>query len=101
MLWATESGRLLGQRKVKDKRNEITLVPELLRALELAGGIVTADALPCQKNIAKEIKAGRRRLLASAPRQSGPGLPRNQNLSGHSDPARGKRTNRLLANPLW
>ena len=54
--WATESGLLLGQRKVRDKSNEITAVPELLRALELAGCIVTADALHCQKNIAKEIK---------------------------------------------
>jgi len=53
--WATESGLLLGQRKVKDKSNEITILPELLRALELAGCIVTADALHCQKNIAKEI----------------------------------------------
>ena len=53
--WATESGLLLGQRKVRDKSNEITLVPELLRALELAGCIITADALHCQKNIAKEI----------------------------------------------
>lgn len=54
--WATESGLLLGQRKVRNKSNEITAVPELLRALELAGCIVTADALHCQKNIAKEIK---------------------------------------------
>lgn len=53
--WATESGLLLGQRKVRDKSNEITAVPELLRSLELAGCIVTADALHCQKNIAKEI----------------------------------------------
>lgn len=53
--WATESGLLLGQRKVRDKSNEITAVPELLRVLELAGCIVTADALHCQKNIAKEI----------------------------------------------
>jgi predicted transposase YbfD/YdcC len=53
--WATESGLLLGQRKVKNKSNEITAVPELLRALELAGCIVTADALHCQKHIAKEI----------------------------------------------
>jgi predicted transposase YbfD/YdcC len=53
--WATESGLLLGQRKVRDKSNEITVVPELLRSLELAGCIVTADALHCQKNIAKEI----------------------------------------------
>lgn len=55
--WATESGLLLGQRKVKNKSNEITVVPELLRALELAGCIVTADALHCQKDIAKEIVA--------------------------------------------
>jgi predicted transposase YbfD/YdcC len=54
--WATESGLLLGQRKVKNKSNEITAVPELLRALELAGCIVTADALHCQKSIAKEIQ---------------------------------------------
>jgi len=53
--WATESGLLLGQRKVRDKSNEITVLPELLRALELAGCIVTADALHCQKDIAKEI----------------------------------------------
>jgi predicted transposase YbfD/YdcC len=53
--WATESGLLLGQRKVRDKSNEITAVPELLRALELAGCIVTADAMHCQKNVAKEI----------------------------------------------
>lgn len=53
--WATESGLLLGQRKVKAKSNEITIVPELLQALELAGCIVTADALHCQKHIAKEI----------------------------------------------
>jgi len=54
--WATESGLLLGQRKVKDQRHEITIVPALLRALELAGSIVTADALHCQKNIAKAIR---------------------------------------------
>jgi len=53
--WATESGLLLGQRKVRNKSNEITVVPELLQALELAGCIVTADAMHCQKNIAKEI----------------------------------------------
>jgi predicted transposase YbfD/YdcC len=53
--WATESGLLLGQRKVRDKSNEITVVPELLQALALAGCIVTADAMHCQKNIAKEI----------------------------------------------
>ena len=62
--WATESGLLLGQRKVRDKSNEITAVPELLRALELAGCIVTADALHCQKNIAKEIQEADDDVLA-------------------------------------
>jgi predicted transposase YbfD/YdcC len=55
--WATESGLLLGQRKTRTKSNEITVVPELLRALELAGCIITADAMHCQKNIAQEIMA--------------------------------------------
>jgi len=46
---------VLGQLKVADKSNEITAVPQLLRALELAGCIVTVDAMGCQKQIAKEI----------------------------------------------
>lgn len=53
--WARENGLVLGQLKVSDKSNEITAVPELLRALELAGCIVTVDAMGCQKKIAKEI----------------------------------------------
>ena len=54
--WARENGLVLGQLQVRDKSNEITAVPELLRVLELAGCIVTLDAMGCQKNIAKEIK---------------------------------------------
>ena len=54
--WASTNRLVIGQIKVDDKSNEITAVPELLRALELAGCIVTVDALNCQKNIAKEIK---------------------------------------------
>lgn len=54
--WATENGLALGQVQVADKSNEITAVPALLRALELSGCIVTADALHCQKHTAKEIK---------------------------------------------
>lgn len=53
--WASAHRLVLGQLKTDDKSNEITAVPELLRVLELAGCIVTADALNCQKNIAKEI----------------------------------------------
>lgn len=54
--WASANRLVLGQIKVDDKSNEITAVPELLRALELAGCIITVDALNGQKHIAKEIQ---------------------------------------------
>lgn len=53
--WTVGSRPVLSQRKVEDKSNEITAVPELLRSLELAGCIVTLDAMGCQKQIAREI----------------------------------------------
>ena len=54
--WAASNSLVLGQIEVPGKTNEITAVPKLLRALELAGCIVTLDAMGCQKAIAKEIK---------------------------------------------
>ncbi len=45
----------LGQTKVEEKSNEIIAIPKLLRMLELAGCIVTIDAMGCQKEIAREI----------------------------------------------
>ena len=49
------AGLVLGQLKVADHSNEITALPALLRALELAGCVVTVDAMGCQKEVAKEI----------------------------------------------
>jgi predicted transposase YbfD/YdcC len=54
-VWATQNRLILGQWKVDEKSNEITALPALLRALELSGCIVTAAALHCQKETAKEI----------------------------------------------
>ena len=54
-VWAATNRLVLAQLAVADKSNEITVVPQLLRALELTGYIVTVDAMNCQKNIAKEI----------------------------------------------
>jgi predicted transposase YbfD/YdcC len=54
-VWASANRLVLGQWKVADHSNEITAIPALLRALELAGCTVTVDALNCQKNVAKEI----------------------------------------------
>jgi predicted transposase YbfD/YdcC len=55
--WATNARLVLGQRKVDDKSNEITAIPELLSMLELSGCIVTIDAMGCQKEIAKTIRS--------------------------------------------
>jgi len=54
-VWASANRLILGQWKVADHSNEITALPALLRALELAGCTVTVDALNCQKTVAKEI----------------------------------------------
>lgn len=54
-VWATQNRLVLGQLKVADHSNEITALPPLLRALELAGCIVTVDAMGCQKQVAREI----------------------------------------------
>jgi len=49
--WATAQRLVLGQRKIEDKSNELTAIPELLRVLALEGCIVTVDALGCQTEI--------------------------------------------------
>jgi predicted transposase YbfD/YdcC len=56
--WATANQLVLGQRKVEDKSNEITAIPELLKLLEIAGCIVTIDAIGTQTEIAKTIIDG-------------------------------------------
>lgn len=53
--WASENQMVLGQVKVDDKSNEITAIPELLEVLEVAGCIVTIDAMGCQTDIAAKI----------------------------------------------
>jgi len=56
--WATANRLVLGQQKVDAKSNEITAIPELLRALDLQGCIVTIDAMGCQTAIADLIVEG-------------------------------------------
>lgn len=53
--WASENRIVLGQRKVNEKSNEITAIPELLNVLELEGAVVTIDAMGCQTTIAEQI----------------------------------------------
>jgi len=53
--WAEANEIVLGQRKVDEKSNEITAIPELLKMLAISGCIVTIDAMGTQTNIAKTI----------------------------------------------
>jgi predicted transposase YbfD/YdcC len=53
--WANKNNMVLGQIKVEDKSNEITAIPKLLKLLDLAGCVVTIDAMGTQTAIAEEI----------------------------------------------
>ena len=53
--WLSDAGLVLGQVKTEEKSNEITAIPKLLDMLSLKGGIVTIDAMGCQKEIAQKI----------------------------------------------
>lgn len=54
--WASEIGLTLAMKKVEEKSNEITAIPELLNGLELAGSLVSIDAMGTQKEIAAQIR---------------------------------------------
>jgi predicted transposase YbfD/YdcC len=53
--WATRQRLVLGQEAVAEKSNEITAIPLLLQRLELAGALVTIDAMGTQTEIAQTI----------------------------------------------
>jgi hypothetical protein len=54
----SELGMTFAQRSVDGKSNEIPAVQKLLEELDISGCIIVADALNCQKSIAKGIVAG-------------------------------------------
>ncbi len=53
--WSSQYRLVLGQVKVTDKSNEITAIPALLELLDLAGCIITIDAMGTQTAIASQI----------------------------------------------
>jgi predicted transposase YbfD/YdcC len=55
--FAAEARLVLGQEKVADKSNEMSAIPELLDLLDIAGHVITIDAMGTQKNIAAKIVA--------------------------------------------
>ncbi|HRE31634.1 MAG TPA: ISAs1 family transposase [Candidatus Berkiella sp.] len=53
--WACKNQLTLGAMKVDCKENEITVIPRLLKLLNIAHCTVTIDAMGCQKKIAEQI----------------------------------------------
>jgi predicted transposase YbfD/YdcC len=63
--WASQHRLVLAQTRVQDKSNEITAIPALLELLELAGCIVTLDAMGTQKTIAAQIQTAKADYILS------------------------------------
>lgn len=57
--WHVGAGVTLGQLKTATKSNEITAIPELIKALDLRGAVVTADAMACQREIFAAVMAAK------------------------------------------
>ena len=53
--WTCDWKPVPGQRKVEDKSNEITAIPELPALLMIKGAIVTIDAMGCRRRICRQI----------------------------------------------
>jgi len=54
-----ENGFCLGEKRVDEKSNEITAIPELLDDLNIQGHIITTDAMGTQTEIVKKIRTKR------------------------------------------
>src|SRR3954471_22799897 len=53
--YATEHGLVLAQRATETKGGELAVLPDLLDGLDLAGCLVSLDALACQPGIAERV----------------------------------------------
>lgn len=69
--WAEANHLVLGQRKVDEKSNEITAIPELLKILALSGCIVTIDAIGTQTEIAQTIREAQADYVLSVKENQG------------------------------
>jgi hypothetical protein len=69
--WAAANQLVLGQRKMDDKSNEITVIPKLLRLLKIERCIVIIDAIGAQTKIAKDDHCSGWRLHSKRQRKPG------------------------------
>ena len=61
--WVDGADVPLGEMRVASKENEIVAIPKLLATLSLEGAVVTIDAIGCQKEIARAIRAAKAHYL--------------------------------------
>ena len=61
--WVDGADVPLGEVRVASKENEIVAIPKLLSTLALEGAVVTIDAIGCQKEIARAIRAAKAHYL--------------------------------------
>lgn len=54
--WASEQRLVLGQCQVESKSNEITAIPVLLEQLDVAGTVVSIDAMGTQTKMAQQLR---------------------------------------------
>lgn len=54
--WVAENRLYTGKGNVDGKSNEITVIPEVLKEINLTDSVVTIDAIGCQKEIVNQIK---------------------------------------------
>lgn len=54
-VWAEKERLCLAQSQIADKTNEIKAIPDLLTSVDIAGSVVSVDAIGCQKTIAELI----------------------------------------------
>lgn len=69
--WVGEERLCIGQRKVDDKSNEITAIPELIDSLDLEGSTVSIDAIGCQLKTAQKIKQANADYLLAVKKNQG------------------------------
>ena len=69
--FATRFGIVLAQVDIDNKKNESTEIPGLLEKLDIAGSVLTADALNCQKSIANKIREKEADYFLSLKRNQG------------------------------
>ena len=58
-VYAAQLGITLAQVATMEKSNEITAIPEVLKQVNLAGAIVTIDAMGTQTEIAEQVVDGK------------------------------------------